>query len=283
MSKQVQWYPGHMFKAKKEIEAKLKIIDLVVEIIDARVPLSSHNDMLTDITKRKKRLIVMSKADMVETNELNKFVTFYKDQGTEVVLTNLTKVQESKKVLKKIEQVTQKIKDKHASKGVNKVIRILVMGMPNVGKSTFINYMLMSKKTNTGNKPGVTKQQQWVSLSKDLELLDTPGILVPKIEDIQTGYNLVLCSLIKEEVVPKDDVSVYLISKLLKEHPKALDLRYNIKVTDHSDIESIYNLIGRSIGALLKGNEVDYERVTNTLINDFRNLNFGKIILDNIK
>ncbi len=282
MSKQIQWYPGHMFKAKKEIQEKLKAIDLVVEIIDARVPLSSHNEMLEELTKNKPKLIVFSKADLVEKQTLQKYKDDYQARGYQTIEANFKNTNGNTIVKKKIQEVSKDITDKYSKKGINKVIRVLVMGMPNVGKSTFINFMLNSKKTKIGNRPGVTKQQQWVRLDKDIELLDTPGILVPKITSEKSGYNLVLCSLIKDEVVPKDDVAVYMISYLAFNHPHALNERYNVTIPDPSNIdyEQVYDQIARKTGALMRGNEADYERVTNTIINDFRNQKFGKLILD---
>lgn len=282
MSKQIQWYPGHMFKAKKEIIAQLKTIDLVVEIIDARVPISSHNEMLEDITKAKPKLIVFSKTDLVNPAELKKYKEHYEALGYATIEANLKNTQGNTKVKKKIEEVSAHITEKFQKKGINKVIRVLVMGMPNVGKSTFINFMLNSKKTKIGNRPGVTRQQQWVRLDKNTELLDTPGILVPKINSEASGYNLVLCSLIKDEVVPKDDVAVYMINYLAKFNPSALKERYGIVIDDLDEIdyELVYDQIARRVGALLRGNEADYERVTNVIINDFRNQKFGNLILD---
>lgn len=282
MSKQIQWYPGHMFKAKKEIIAQLKTIDLVVEIIDARVPISSHNEMLEEITKSKPKLIVFSKTDLVNPAELKQYSEYYQSLGYATIEANLKNTQGNTKVKKKIEETSKEIREKFAKKGINKVIRVLVMGMPNVGKSTFINFMLNSKKTKIGNRPGVTRQQQWVRLDKDTELLDTPGILVPKISNQASGYNLVLCSLIKDEVVPKDDVAVYMLKYLAKNHPDTLKARYGVVVTadQELDFEQIYDQIARKIGALLRGNEADYERVTNVIINDFRNQKFGNLILD---
>lgn len=285
MSKQIQWYPGHMFKAKKEIIAQLKTIDLVVEIIDSRVPLSSHNEMLEDITKHKPKLLVFSKADLANSAELKKYREHYETLGYTTIEANLKNSQGNTKVKKKIQEVSAHITEKYEKKGINKVIRVLVMGMPNVGKSTFINFMLNSKKTKIGNRPGVTRQQQWVRLDKNIELLDTPGILVPKIENVDSGFNLVLCSLIKDEVVPKDDVAVYMINYLAHKQPAALKERYGLVIDDLDDIdyEQVYEKIARKIGALMRGNEADYERVTNVIINDFRNQKFGNLILDEFK
>lgn len=281
-AKPVQWYPGHMFKAKKEIITQLKNIDLVVEVIDARVPLSSHNEMLDELTQNKDKLLIFSKIDMVDQNKLTTFMKHYEELGYTCVAANLKNTAQSDMVLKKIYAQSENIKAKFAKKGINKTVRILVMGMPNVGKSTLINFLSKKKKTEVGNRPGVTKQQQWISVADDIELLDTPGILVPKIENQLDGYKLVLCSLIKDEVVVLEDVAVYLIERLFYDFPTAFKQRYEIQL-DEYDVELIYNQIAKNIGALQKGNEYDYDRVTKALINDFRNLKLGKILLDEIR
>ncbi len=280
-AKPVQWYPGHMFKAKKEIQAQLKNIDLVVEIIDARVPRSSHNEMLEEITERKEKLIIFSKADMVEPNQLNKYIKHYESLGYTCISANFKSSKHIDQVLKAINNKSSRIKEKFLKKGINKTIRVLVMGMPNVGKSTFINFLSKKKKTEVGNRPGVTKQQQWITVADDIELLDTPGILVPKIEDQQDGYKLVLCSLIKDEVVVMEDVAVYLIERLYFDFDGALQERYGVNVAEY-DVEEIYTQIAKKIGALMRGNEYDFDRVTLALINDFRNLKLGKLLLDEL-
>ncbi len=280
IKKTVQWYPGHMFKAKKEIIAQLKNIDLVVEIVDSRCPLSSHNEMLDELTKNKKKLVVFSKKDYVEQNALEFFVNDYRERGYQTIAANFKAQKEREKVLKEIRIASSEIKEKFAKKGINKTVRVLIMGMPNVGKSTLINLLVGKNKVNVGNKPGVTKQQQWIGVGEDIELLDTPGILVPKIENIEDGYRLVLCQLIKDEVVHIDDVAVFLIENLFFNHYKRLQERYNLPDEMEYDLEEIYNSIAKSIGALLRGNEYDYDRVSITVINDFRRQKFGKIILD---
>ncbi len=280
MQRQVQWYPGHMFKAKKELIAQLKIIDVVIEVIDARVPISSHNEMLDKLTENKTKLLVFSKADYVNTHHLQTYVKTYEEAGYNCIVANINIQNDRERVLKKINEVGSEIKEKFALRGINKTIRFLVMGMPNVGKSTLINFLAMKKKLIVGNKPGVTKQQQWIGIGKEIELLDTPGILIPKIEDQEQGLRLVLCSLIKDEVVYLDDVAVYLLQYLYDNQKEALINRYNIKLEEEFDIESLYYQIGVSIGAKSRGNEIDETRVTNVLINDFRRQKFGKIILD---
>ncbi len=280
MQKTVQWYPGHMFKAKKEIIAQLKNIDLVVEIVDSRCPLASHNEMLEELTNNKKKLVVFSKKDYVDSNELEYYVGDYRKRGYDVIAANFKAQKEREKVLKAIRSASAEIKEKFARKGINKTVRVLIMGMPNVGKSTLINLLVGKNKVTVGNKPGVTKTQQWIGVGEDIELLDTPGILVPKIEDIEDGYRLVLCQLIKDEVVHIDDVAVFLLENLYFNYKEKLVERYNMDPDIEYDIEELYNAIAKSIGALLRGNEYDYDRVSVTLINDFRKQKFGRILLD---
>lgn len=280
MQTNIQWYPGHMFKAKKEIITQLKNIDLVIEVIDARVPFSAHNEMLDELTSKKTKLLIFTKADMVDRNQLKAYIKDYEARGYYCEVANVKAQKERERVMKSIKDVTEDIKKKYEKKGINKIIRILVMGMPNVGKSTLINFLAAKKKTIVGNRPGVTKQQQWIMVGEDIELLDTPGILVPKIENPEVGYRLVLCSLIKDEVVNLEDVSIYLLKYLFDNHFEKLQNRYQVTSNPEFDIERLYNEIAKRIGALLKGNEYDYDRVTKVLIQDFRDERLGKLILD---
>lgn len=278
----INWYPGHMLKAKKEISAQLKNTDLIIEIIDSRVPLSSHNEMLADITKNKERLLVFSKKDFINEQELKKIIEVnYK--GYDYIIADLSNTAGVKKVEAKIEKAAFKIVEKYAKKGISKTIHCMIIGMPNVGKSTFINFLCKKKKTITGNKPGVTKQQQHIKVNDFLDVIDTPGVLVPKIESNEIGYRLVLCSLIKDEVVQSQSVAVYLLKVLREYYPQSLERRYNLVDAKNMDINDMYEEIGVNIGALLKNREVDYDRVTNTVINDFRKQKLGHIILDGKK
>lgn len=280
MNNKINWYPGHMFKAKKEIISQLKIIDLVIEVIDARVPISSHNEMLDELTKNKEKLLIFSKTDLVNQNYLEKYMKYYQDKGYNTIAVSVNNTVDRKKLLRKIELLSLNIKEKFLKKGINKLPRILIMGMPNVGKSSIINFLVQRKKTNVGNKPGVTKAQQWINVENLCELLDTPGILIPKIEDINRAYKLVCCGLIKDEVVELEHVCVWLLEYLKTYYPKLLMQRYNITDITHDDVATIYEKIGASIGAIVRG-ECDYERVTSRVINDYRKQKFGELILDN--
>lgn len=292
-NKKINWYPGHMFKAKKEIQEKLKSIDAVIEVIDARVPIVGHNQMLEEIVKNKPKLLIFSKSDLVEENELNKYLSFYANQGYQTLNLNIHSNNTITKVSKKIEQICEPIIKKYEKKGIKKALRIMIIGMPNAGKSTLINALAGKKKLVVGNRPGVTKAQAIIKIADNIELVDTPGILIPKIDTLQEGYTLVLNSLIKDEVVELEEVGFYLLKYLLKNKNKELIKRYpkleeieeleKLIEPDMFQTEKIYVQISKSIGAYSKQNDVDYNKVSVRLINDYRQQKFGKIILDEIK
>lgn len=293
-NKKINWYPGHMLKAKKEIQEKLKSVDAVIEVVDARVPFSSHNKMLEETTKGKPKLILFTKIDLVEKNEFQKFEDYYNKHGYQTIKSNVLNNSFCDKVILSIEQICIKIREKYQNKGINRSLRILIIGMPNVGKSSLINLLAKKKKTVVGNRPGVTKQQQLIKISEEIELLDTPGILIPKIKRVETGYNLVLNSLIKDEVVELEDIGYYLIKNLInsKYLPKILERYKNLsretiesfkeEPSDPLFVEKLYQEIGQSIGAISKQKDPEYQKITARIINDYRQQKFGKIILDKI-
>lgn len=289
-NKKVTWYPGHMFKAKKEIIDILKTIDLVIEVIDSRVPNSAHNEMLFDLIKNKEHGIVFTKADLVDINELNEFIERYEEENYKVLIANLKKNGSDKKIIKFIKDVSQPLIEKYQKRGLQKNIRVLIIGMPNVGKSTLINCITSKKATITGNTPGVTKNQQIIKVDKNIELVDTPGILVPKLDTLERAYNLVLNSLIKDDVVELQDVAFYLLRILIANKSSALLKVYSylkegkllaLDLENIDDIENMYIDLSRSMGIAIKDNEIDYGRISIRLINDYRKQKFGKLILDN--
>ncbi len=279
MTTAINWYPGHMFKAKKELISSLKIIDIVIEVIDARVPFSSHNEMLDEITKNKEKIIIITKKDLVNAKALEKYINQYQQKNYHVIAVDINNNVDRKKCFSLIKKISDEIFKKHLAKGIKKTPRIMIIGMPNVGKSSIINFLAKQKKVEVSNKPGVTKKQQWISIDNICELLDTPGIMVPKINDITRGYKLVCCSLIKDEVVIKEHVGEWLITFLQKYYLINLEKRYNIKILDDDQLVDIYEKIAKHIGAF-KNNECDYDKVSVKVINDFRKQQFGNIILD---
>ena len=279
----INWFPGHMAKARREVEENLKKIDVIIEILDARIPYSSHNPMMDDITQHKPRVVVLNKMDMADEGETDRWISHFKSQGKYPVAIN----GRSHQIISKIEPLanaaTKEIFEKMESKGISKrAVRAMIIGIPNVGKSTVINNIAKRKIAKTGNTPGVTKAQQWIKAGKNMELLDTPGILWPKFEDETVGKKLSLTGAIKDSVVPLDEVAIFGLQFLQAHHLQDLNGFYNIKVDEESGVIDLYDAIGASRGLKMSGNEINYEAVTNKVIYDIRNAKIGRYTLDKV-
>ena len=274
----IQWYPGHMAKAKREIEEKLKFVDIVFELVDARVPVSSRNPMINEILKNKPRLILLTKSTMSDEFYNNKFVSnINQSSNTKALLIDSITGLNINKIITMCRTILKEKLEKDLARGMKpRAIRAMVIGIPNVGKSTLVNKLVGKKTAIVGNKPGVTKSLQWIRINKDLELLDTPGVLWPKFEDVQVGYNLALTRAIKDDIIHKDDLILYFIS-FLKEHYKEALSYYG--VNEEMDNVEILNVIGKNKN-YIRNKEVEYERVYELILNDFRNIKLGKITLD---
>ena len=274
----INWYPGHMAKTKREIKEKIDLIDIVFEVIDARIPYSSKNEDINSIISNKPRVLIMTKTDLCDLDITNKWKKYYEDKGYVVVMLDLINSTNIKELYNKINPIIGKLNDKRISKGVKeRRARILVVGVPNVGKSTLINRLVGKKATNVGNKPGVTKSLEWIRINDKLELLDTPGILMPKINDIEVAKNLASMTAIKEEVLNIDEIAIYIINKMLSLYKDNIVNRYNLSSTD--DLIEILDQIGKKIGAI-KNNEVDYDRVYLRIIKDLQEGRLGNITFD---
>ncbi len=274
----INWYPGHMAKTKREIKEKIDLIDIVFEVIDARIPISSKNKDIDELIKNKPKILIMTKKDMCDLNKTNKFVTYYEKQGYQVLLLDLINKKNNNIIMEKISPFIEEINEKRKSKGLKpRKVRILVLGIPNVGKSTLINRLVKRKATNIGNKPGITKKLEWIRINDKLELLDTPGILWPKLDNQEIALNLAATTAIKEEVLDLEEVAIYIIKKLKKEYPSNINKRYNLD--KEKDIVKILDQIGKKIGAI-KNQETDYEKVYKTIIKDLREGYLGKITFD---
>ena len=274
----IQWYPGHMAKAKREIEEKLKFVDIVFELVDARIPLSSRNPMINDILKNKPRLLLMTKSIMADDYYNKKFVNELSiNEYTKTLLIDSINGLNINKIVTTAKEV---LKDKLAKEQIRgmkpRAIKAMVIGIPNVGKSTLINKLVGKKTAIVGNKPGVTKAQQWIRINKDLDLLDTPGVLWPKFEDQKIGYNLALTGAIKDDILHKDDLIIYFIEFLKENYPNSLQF-YNVCKDD--DNIDILDTIAKNKN-FIRNKEIDYERVYDLILNDFRNIRLGRITLD---
>lgn len=277
----INWYPGHMAKAKREIKEKLNLIDIVFEVIDSRIPYSSKNIDLDDLTSSKPRILIMTKMDLCDINKTNLWKKYYEEKGYTVIMLDLISNQNINIIFDKIKPVVEEINNKRKSKGLKeRKIRALIIGIPNVGKSTLINRLVRKKATNVGNKPGVTKNLEWIRISDKLELLDTPGILLPKLDNEMVAYNLASMTAIKEEVLDLEDIAIYIIKKMLKEYKDNLVSRYNLN--EDKDIVSILDQIGKRIGAV-QNNETDYDRVYRKVIKDLQEGYLGRVTFDNIE
>ena len=278
---QIQWFPGHMAKARREITEKLKLVDIVLEILDARVPISSANPMMKEILKDKPTLILLNKANLADKKVTNKWISYFKEQGIKALDIDLIDNYNVNKIVPACYEVLdEKIKQAKAKGYANFKVRALVVGIPNVGKSTFINTLARRKAAVVGDKPGVTKSQTWIKINDSLELLDTPGILWPKFENETVAHNLALCGAIKDDILPLDDVISYGLSFMQKYYPDNLNNRYGVTVTPEMELLDIYDVIGRKRNCLLKGNQIDYERVINLVLYDLRHNKLGAMSYD---
>ena len=278
----INWYPGHMAKTRREISEKLNLIDIVYEVIDARMPRSSKIVDVDDLIKNKPRLLIMTKYDLCDKNETNKFIEYYEELGYQVIPVDLMTGTNVSKIIDASEVVLKEENEKRRSKGLKpRNIRALILGIPNAGKSTLINRLVGKKSAGVGNKPGFTKSLSWIRIHKNIDLLDTPGILWPKIEDQEAAHILASFSSIKEEILNEDQIASFILRKLYELYPKALEERYGISELDE-DLIGAYDMIASRRGALTKGGVADYERVSRIILQDFKNGYFGPVTFDRL-
>ena len=275
----VQWYPGHMTKAKRQMQEDIKLIDLIIELVDARVPLSSRNPDIDELGKGKSRIILLNKSDLADPVWNKKWVEYFSNQGMGVLEINSRTGMGIKSIQGLVQEVCKEKIERDRKRGiVNRPVRAMVVGIPNVGKSTFINSFAGKACAKTGNKPGVTKGKQWIRLNKNLELLDTPGILWPKFEDQMVGLRLALIGAIKDEILNIDELSLELIKVLTRDYAGILTDRYGVDETQTP--VKILEQIAENRKCISKGNELDYSKAAALLIDEFRGGKLGKITLE---
>ena len=275
----IQWYPGHMTKAKRQMQEDIKLIDIVIELLDSRVPFSSRNPDIDTLANNKFRLVLLNKCDLADDAVTKKWEQFFKEKGIMVVTINARDGQGMKVITAKVQEACKEKIERDRRRGImNRPIRAMIVGIPNVGKSTFINSFAKKACTKVGNKPGVTKGKQWIRINKNIELLDTPGILWPKFEDEQVGEHLAFIGSINDEILQKTDVAADLISFLKEQYAGTIENRY--QVSEEGDAAQILGEIAKSRGCLLKGNELNYEKAAIILLDEFRNGKLGRISLE---
>lgn len=279
--KNVHWFPGHMVKATREIIERLKVIDVIIEIVDSRAPISSKNPFLEDVTNSKKRLLVFSKKDLTDDNKINMFEKYYQDKNYDTILANLNDKKDILEIIKKVQFLGKDRQEKYLKRGMKpQPLRVMIIGIPNVGKSTLINKLTRKNAASVQNTPGHTRAQQWVRINENFELLDTPGILPPHYEDKTYSLHLALIGSIKENILPIEDLYDYLIEFLLKEYPSSLNKRYGVDET--LSIHEITNEIAKRRGLLLKGNEYDEEKTKKLVLKEFKEGIITPVIIDKL-
>ena len=291
----LNWYPGHMAKTKKQIIEDLKLVDIVIELLDARIPISSQNPSIGEITKNKKKIIVLNKSDLADENQNKQWIEFFKSKQIPAVTVDSNSGKGIENCIKQIEKIMEKQLGEKAQQGrTGKRIRAMILGIPNVGKSSFINRISKRTTAKVGNKPGITKQKQWIRINEKIELLDTPGVLWPKFENEQVALNLCFTGTIKEEILDKVEIAYQLTKFLLENYRKKICERYKIEENqieqiliqeqpENMNIYEIMQQIGKKRGCIMSGGNVDDEKMARTILDDFKNGKLGKITIEKVK
>mgnify|MGYP000416344324 CR=1 FL=1 len=286
----IQWYPGHMAKAIREISDKIKIVDLVIILLDARCPRSSFNPLLSDVLKNKKCLYVLTKKDKADIKETKQWLAYFQKHHMKAIALDARDSKNDKIILKEAQDLMKEKREKDLSKGIKpRPIKTMIVGIPNVGKSTLINSLVGKRVTAVGDRPGITKVQQWIKINQNVELLDTPGVLWPKFENHDIALKLAYTGSIKDELINKEEIAYNLIKYLKNNNKNELFARYKLTDDDFNSIIpeddealELMNMIARKRGAIISGGEIDYEKVSAIILNDFRSGKIAKITLEKI-
>ncbi|MGG3560145.1 ribosome biogenesis GTPase YlqF [Neobacillus rhizosphaerae] len=276
----IQWFPGHMAKARREVTEKLKLVDIIFELVDARIPYSSRNPMIDEIIQHKPRLVLLNKADMADPVATKEWITFFAEKGIKALAINSQAGEGMKQIVQAANEILKEKFDRMKARGVRpRAIRAMIVGIPNAGKSTLINRLAKKNIAKTGNTPGVTKSQQWIKVGKELELLDTPGILWPKFEDQEVGMKLAITGAIKDTLLNLHDLTVYSLRFLERAYPERLQERF--KLTEiPEDLVALFDHIGELRGCLMGGGLVDYDKVAELVIREIRSEKFGRLTFE---
>lgn len=277
----IQWFPGHMTKAKRMMESQIKLVDVVVEMLDARIPRSSTNPMLINVLGNKPKVIALNKTDMADNVKTELWMQKLKNSGLPVCKIDCATGKGVKQLISMIQVAAKPVLDKWLNKGVrNRSVRVMIVGIPNVGKSTLINRLVGKNKVVAADKPGVTRGQQWITIAKGLELLDTPGVLWPKFEDPEVGFCLAATGAIKEDVFDREQATELLIERLMQRYPEELKSKYAVEFENSDDVRAVISKIATSRGCIKAGGVLDLDRVIQTVLRDFRSGRLGRFTLD---
>ena len=291
----INWYPGHMAKTKKQIIEDLKLVDIVIELLDARIPISSQNPNIGEIIKNKKKIIVLNKSDLADENQNKQWIQYFESKQIPAVTVDSNSGKGIENCIKEIEKIVEKQLEVVTQKGrTGKKIRAMILGIPNVGKSSFINRISKRTTAKVGNKPGITKQKQWIRINEKIELLDTPGVLWPKFENEQVALNLCFTGTIKEEILDRIEIAYQLTKFLLENYRTKLCERYKLEEEkiegilkqDQSKNINIYEImqeIGKKRGCIMSGGNIDDEKMARIILDDFKNGKLGKITIEKVK
>ena len=294
-STNINWYPGHMAKTKRQIIEDLKLIDVVIELLDSRIPISSQNPDIAELTKNKKKIIVLNKSDLSDEKQNNLWVEYYKKQGISAIIVDSNTGKGIEQTIKEIEKIMKDELEIQAAKGrIGRKIKAIVLGIPNVGKSSFINRIAKKASAEVGNKPGVTRKKQWIRVNEKIELLDTPGVLWPKFENEEIALNLAFTGTIKDDILERTEIAYHLTKFLIENYREKLCKRYNLEENwinemlkreepENINIYEIMLEIGRRRGAIMSGGHIDEEKTARIILDDFRSGRIGKITLECVK
>ncbi|WHY79325.1 ribosome biogenesis GTPase YlqF [Neobacillus sp. WH10] len=276
----IQWFPGHMAKARREVTEKLKLVDIIFELVDARIPYSSRNPMIDEIIQHKPRLVLLNKADMADKAATKEWIAYFAEKGIKALAINSQAGEGMKNIVQASHEILKEKFDRLKAKGVKpRAIRAMIVGIPNAGKSTLINRLAKKNIAKTGNTPGVTKAQQWIKVGKEMELLDTPGILWPKFEDQEVGMKLAITGAIKDTLLNLQDLTVYSLRFLEREYPERLKERYQLDSLPENVVE-MFDQIGVLRGCLMAGGIVDYDKVSELVVREIRSEKFGRLTFE---
>lgn len=291
-STSINWFPGHMAKTRRQITEDLKLVDVIVEILDARIPISSQNPEIQEIIKNKKKIIILNKSDLSDEKDNKKWINYFTKKGSRVVLANSNTGKGIDEVIRQIQKAMQNEIDEYKEKGrIGRKIRVMVVGIPNVGKSSFINRIAKKNSAGVANRPGVTKQKQWIRINENIELMDTPGVLWPKFESEEVALHLCFTGSIKEEILDKVEIAYQLTKFLLENYRTKLCERYKIENEDIERIlgqdqpenNNIYEImleIGKKRGCIMAGSRIDEEKTSRLILDEFKNGKLGKITIE---